>query len=844
MASTRAVDDGNGVDLLGSAAALRWSRPDLTGAIADHVLEIADANADTGCWLRAAGWAVSARSATGDGRTVASDVLDGVVRRGVHVLDEPAADRLRVELAVLATGAGRLATARMLLTPVSVADTGAELRADALGALARCAVEDRPTAVDGLLRRVESAWAEIGGPSGHIGMAAACLVGAAAERRAGRPDSAVAKAAGGLAHLDGSREGRSQSPSRHLAAGLAAEWISGLLDSGRTDEARDGSGPLDARLRDTSHPSRQLALLRLAVARTVTGSGADAVVEALTRAARDAGASDAPDLEAVCLSALGALQEKAGQIEQGLESIRLGVAAQRRDQQRAERFRTALDAAVPSVADAAPERAVAAEQARVSGGGRARVTGHHRSEGSAPRAEPSVARSAGPWTDWGTAVARDRTSTAPAFPGAANGSARSDDPAHPLATRADPGTPSNGTRSGDAGGNGRPSGRNGPASNGTGIDGGGAPGWDATLTDPQGISPWRGWTDDSPIGHLLAQSLRSGGPTSGEGTRPDEHRSGRREERRSPDAVADPWSTGHWSMGHGATPERTAGDPPDIASGRAGRRRRADPVDDAAATAVPEVPSGSRLSRWYERPEPGPADDPAGWLQNALAELDRVWGTTTGTAAAAGKRSGPAPEVGGCVVVIDLARDGRRFAGRRAGAVVRALADRLGDRLPSGARVRHDDADALSVVLPGWSRSPATEWMHRTLPGLFEDFVTDEDLPGTQLRAAVHDADGPVGAQLLQRLDRPQRRPARDALGTGPLWGSPSPEAVAPATPPADAGRRRRRDAEEPPVAAATSQDVRRDAPPTGDRAGEPGSTDGLGLADLLAGALAAYRGI
>ncbi len=232
------------------------------------------------------------------------------------------------------------------------------------------------------------------------------------------------------------------------------------------------------------------------------------------------------------------------------------------------------------------------------------------------------------------------------------------------------------------------------------------------------------------------------------------------------------------------------------------------------------------------------------WLHNALAELDRAWGSTT-TAGVDHRRPEPGPEAEGCVVVIDLARDGRRFAGRRAGGVVRALADRLGDRLPSGARVRHDDGDALAVVLPGWSRSPATEWMHRTLPGLFEDFVPDEDMPGTQLRAAVHDADGPVGAQLLQRLDRPRRRRAPgDALSTGPLWGSLPAEAVATAASPAGGGRRHRRDAEEPSEPAATSQDVLQDAPSPAGRSAQPDSTDGLGLADLLAGALAAYRGI
>ena len=174
-----------------------------------------------------------------------------------------------------------------------------------------------------------------------------------------------------------------------------------------------------------------------------------------------------------------------------------------------------------------------------------------------------------------------------------------------------------------------------------------------------------------------------------------------------------------------------------------------------------------------------------------------------------------------------------------------ALADRLGDRLPSGARLRHDDGDALSIVLPGWNRSPATEWMHRTLPGLFEDFVTDEDLPGTQLRAAVHDVDGPVGAQLLQRLDSPRRRHAsRDEPSTAPGWGSlPVGPGESGARPDGE-GRRHRRSSEEQLESVATGQDLVQDSAPGGRRAERADSTDGLGLADLLAGALAAYRGI
>jgi len=928
VASTRAfpVGDGSdaGADLLGSAAALRWSRPDLAGALADHALETAASDADDTGWLRAAGWAVHARSATGDGRVVAAEVLDGVARRGAHVLDEPAADRLRVELALLATGAGRLAAARTLLTPVSVADTEPELRADALCALARCAVEDRPVAVAGLLRRVDATWAELGGRRGHLGAAAAFLVAAMAERRAGRPDGAVERAAEGLACLDRARGTGSQSPSRHLAAGLAAEWISGLLGAGRATEAREGCAGVGPRLRDKGRPSRQIALLRLTVARAVAASDGAAVVGALEQAARDAEVSDAADLRSVCLSTLGAVQEKAGHLDQALESIRLGMDAQRRAQQRAERFRSALDAVVPIADDGrmsgvqGPARRAEAPTERpgagaVVNGSATSRPGHHRSEEPNGATGSWPARTGGPWTDWDSAVARDRTTSRSA----------ADTPSEGPTRPADDGTSGNGSAS----------------------------------TDPLGTYSWQGWTDDSPIGHLLARSLQPGGTVArSEPSLPhvDEQppasgsRSQRRAERGFLDAVSDPWSTGSWSTGHwasadrapagpltGETPARaaSAGGPPSDPRARGGRRRRAEPDDDDAVVEPPildRAQSGRAAERaaaeratavrasadrpandWaatdWVTPRRTAAEDRArteraaaaraasrraaderaaaenaaaeraaaeraaadkaaagrvadieraadvavepgsgSWLQNALAELDRVWASPSAPVADDHQLPGPAPAADGCVVVIDLARDGRRFAGRRAGTVVRALADRLTDRLPSGARLRHDAGDGLSVVLPGWSRSPAAEWMHRTLPGLFEEFVTDEDMPGTQLRAAVHDSDGPVGAQLLQRLDSPRRRPSSDDLGTAPLWGS-----LPAATRSVDAaagdgmrdtgGRRHRRSPED--EAATTGPQP---APEQLDHAAaaRASSTDGLGLADLLAGALAEYRGI
>src|SRR4051794_2654678 len=99
-----APDDGPAggtVDPLAAAAGLRWSRPDLTAALADHVLETAAFVDDRDLWLRAAGWALHARSATGDGRDAAADVIDCLPDWGPESLTLAASHRLRVELALV-----------------------------------------------------------------------------------------------------------------------------------------------------------------------------------------------------------------------------------------------------------------------------------------------------------------------------------------------------------------------------------------------------------------------------------------------------------------------------------------------------------------------------------------------------------------------------------------------------------------------------------------------------------------------------------------------------------------------------------------------------------------------
>ena len=1066
MGSTRAGagggSTGRGADLLASAADLRWARPDLTAAIADHVLESAAIAGDQDRWLAAAGWVVQARSATGDGRETASDVIGQLSRWGRKPLDGPAARRLRVELAMVAAGAGEVDAARGLLGPVVADESEPELRADLLSVLARCAVEDAPDQVAAALQRAEEAWAAVPSPTGDIGAASVALISAVVERRKGRPDAAVDHAAEGLARLERSRgSGPSGTPSGHLAAALAAEWISALLDAGRADEARDGCVPLMPRLAEPARPSRQLALLRLTVARAVaTAERAAGSVGLLEQAAEDAAASDAPDLESVCRTALGALQEKTGPLETALETLRLGVAAERRDRTRIARFREAV-AELPAAGTLRPASAWDGE----AGGGRSRAAG-----GS---------------TDIPGASGRRRAAAEPAPPSGSGHDweeflRNADGTGRPASRRSERATESTGR------GGRRRRGEDSPATDPPGTDVPGAevrgepsrrsqraervePGHrddgarDDLLAPASsergsiwGSTPWDAAGGESPIGDLLFRSLRAeeGQDRSDAGSatrRRNGHRTGqdagsrhggksadssgdeptRNGRRRRKDAssetvgrdVSNPdvlnpdvsnsdvsgWDVSGWDLppdrpqeddrtsrsrrgadgsgrdaksgtasadswlsdearstarasGRRARSEEAEDRSPlsDLAgrgeSGRRSRRSAAEPRESASGPEPREKNGrGSGDGRRYRADDPwatgrwpsaagegdaestrekaeadrnGPptdvlppasvaraTEDPESWLRAALADLDRVWGATgpgggpvrqndsrsSGTdfsagRSAGGRSSGSSPAASGaksgsgdpCTVMIDVARDGRRFAGRRAGVVIRAVADRLTDRLPQGARLRLVESDALSITLPGWDRAAATEWMHRMLPGLLEGFDAGEELPSAQLRAAVHDADGPVGAQILQSLERPVghrhgSEPERDTGRPGRRRAS-EPEARASSDAAPDPGRREagygtgsgggqrhRRGAEESTErgeighrasSRTTDRGTDRGGSTSGDKSGAPGtatatddaegrtgraasdSTEGLGIADLLAGALAAYRGI
>jgi hypothetical protein len=326
---------------------LRWTRPDLTATLAELALEAA---ADAEAWIVAAGWLLHGRAAIGDGRETASELLDGLARWGEAGLEHMtghSALRLRVELAGPARQIGEPSVARTLLSAGrEAADADPELRADLYTELARCAVDDAPDTADDALHDAEQAWEAAGCAAG---VASVTLLRAALHRRAGRADLAIVHAQDGLNRVDADGRGPGATASDHVAAALTAEWIAALVEAGRVDEARSTALPAADRLVATARPSRQVAGLRLAIARVIAvGADPDAVIGALEPAAQDAADSDVPELESACRSMLGELHEAAGRLDAALGAVRTAMAADRRDRDRGARLRTSLAPAAGS----------------------------------------------------------------------------------------------------------------------------------------------------------------------------------------------------------------------------------------------------------------------------------------------------------------------------------------------------------------------------------------------------------------------------------------------------------------------------------------------------------------
>ncbi|WP_219420192.1 hypothetical protein, partial [Pseudonocardia nigra] len=753
MGSTRADVPGGSADpaaadLLAAAASLRWVRPDLTAALADHVLESASAAGERDRWLAAAGWAVHARTATGDGRDIATTVVDALPRWSAGAMETRPARRLRVELALLAVAANEVAAARTLLAPVLDDDVAPELRADAFCALARCAVEDAADDAGEALRNAEVAWTQVGGTGRDIGLAAVALVAAAAERRGGRPAAAVDRAADGLARLERGRGGMaSGTPSAHLAAALTAEWISALLDAGRVAEARDGSAALLPRLTEPARPSRQMVRLRLTVTRAVAGAEQrHNTTEVLEHAARDSVESDVPDLESVCWSALGALHEKAGQLDTALEELRLGVVAERKDRGRALRIRAALATVVPEAATAPGGRDTAGRsrgaqrpvEPTANGRAAARQAGELRERGRGPvpltrrpRVEHDRVEGTNPAGSRGGRRRRRDDAERPAGGGSRQEAARE--------------------RSGTDRPGSDPAGAPGPA--GAEREAGPSHGEQNGAAAGSAV-PWGSLTGDSPIGELLLRSLRDGLPG----------------EERPPGAPSAGGTASTASDRHAAGPDEKGGTDPvaDDTAGRGGsRRRRGAGRDDEGLQ-----PSDEGANAASNRASNGTGSRRTGAAARDVEELLRSLGTDRAGEDVAGpgesRRAGAAAK--------DVEELLRSFGADRAGE---DASDRGGSRRKrAGAR----DADDL---LRSFGAGGATEDARAADPSAPDDRGTNRS-DGRQggRRHRVDDPwatgqwsvapSGPAkpssGGEQTPAAEPEEKTPARTSAGDAADW--------------------------------------------------------------------------
>jgi len=324
-------DEFSGAALTTVAASLRWSRPDLTAALAGHAADVTPDGDPV--WLLATGWRVHGVAATGDSRSVLAEVLGEV---GSSAVDLASTDGLRlvVEVAGACQDNGDTGMARRLAERVVAGAAGsAELRLDARLVLIRCAVavpESRLDPADLLdLARADAAALPGPGPSAAVELAAATVA-----RSSGRLREAVEAAEAGLRLLGGIGVSPSAPP---LADALAAQRIGGLVELGRTTEAREAARQAVASPR-ASGSSRQAAQLRLAIAQA-TADDAEAAGRALTEAAEHAAAVDVPGLEAACRTASAGVAERIGALDVALREIRAGMAAEQRDKERGRRHR-------------------------------------------------------------------------------------------------------------------------------------------------------------------------------------------------------------------------------------------------------------------------------------------------------------------------------------------------------------------------------------------------------------------------------------------------------------------------------------------------------------------------
>jgi hypothetical protein len=804
------VDGPAALPLVRAAAALRWSRPDLTAILAELAL---DAAPDARTWVAAAGWLLHGRAALGDGRETARELLDGLARWGdaaVALMSAPDGRRLRVELAGPARRIGETAVARSLLAAtIGGDDVDLELRADVLTELARCAVDDAPDAVDQALAAAEAAWRAA---ESVPGVASVTLLRAAWSRRAGRAEVAAAEAVDGLTtmHVRGRRAGTTASD--HVAAALTAEWIAALVDAGRIDEARSEGVAAATRLVDSARPSRQVAGLRLAIARVTAVEGSpDAVLAALEPAAQVAADSNVPELESACRSMLGELHEAAGGLDAALAALRAAMSADRRDRERAAQLRTGLTAATTTWAlrssgDPAGAGATRGTDPTTSLDGAAGPRDHE------PNGRTSAADVVGVHVTDGRGETVDPWHGDPPSPDAVGSRARREtpnDPAHP----------------------------GGPAGPGAGT----------------------GRRARRLVAEALEQRLDTSATLDG----------GPDEDRRAGRGPARAASGGRVSNGHVPNGHVSNGHLPDGHAADGGR------VAATGPTRRSVEPAG-------------------GSVRGATSAPGPTWGTPSppGAVHAAYRTAGGGGSLIGDALLHELAggsrpgADGVRSSTDRSAAAPRGRTD--GERLgTAGGSAAHDplfgpiDADgSRGPDGPGASRAsangagPGSGGAGGSTAGMTDSRMTNPRSPRSPRRerpagGLSYDDTVVLGMRVNGQADPPTLPPGADGGGHAaddtsgaarPARGGPSgrhgggPDGPAPGPPPSASGGGRNDSTAD--GAADPHGPARPDVPDTADGSrrarrgtsgrgpGRPPSTDtdGLGLADLLAGALAAYR--
>ncbi|ANY08143.1 hypothetical protein [Pseudonocardia sp. HH130630-07] len=346
---------------LRTAAALRWQRPPLVSELAGHACARAAADGDDLLWGQAAGWLVDGHAAGGDARDVAATILGGVTGAeradggfpavpgrspGAVLLLSPAAARLRVELAAVAQADGEVETARALVSGLPDDGPGEEpglLRLDRLAVEVRCALAD---ANGGDLERLRVEIEECGSGFGGEASALADLVVGSVHRARRDHELAVESALRGLARLGWTPERPEARPlAAHLAAALLSQWITALLDGGRSATEAVRSASVQEEFTDAG---RQGVLLRLTLARAGAGT-AEHAARALTEAAAGADNAGVPALVAACRTAQSELHEAAGRYREALQAMRAATTADQLDRARGRRFRHAVAAILPAL---------------------------------------------------------------------------------------------------------------------------------------------------------------------------------------------------------------------------------------------------------------------------------------------------------------------------------------------------------------------------------------------------------------------------------------------------------------------------------------------------------------